>query len=232
MQDVSKNARKPYIEGDNLSFAYPRGKSVFSDLSIALYSGEFTAIIGANGCGKTTLGKLLTGILQPKQGRVLISGEDASSLSLGEIGQRIGYLFQEPDRQLFASTVEEEVGFPLLLKGQAVEKVQEQVEEVLELFELGHRKEAFTLHLSRGEKQRLALASILVHQPAFLILDEPTTGLDNLRCAILTDILHKLKSTGIGILAISHDEEFVAQNADRVLTLKGGVISESESDAL
>ncbi len=193
-------------------------------VSLSLPSGEKTALVGPNGSGKTTLGKLMAGILPPDSGSVLVDGRDTDHLSLGEIGQRVGYLFQEPDRQIFAPTVEDELAFVSRVRGAPEQEVTEGVQRMLDRFHLRHLRERFPFSLSRGEKQRLVLAAILVQRPRFLILDEPTTALDVRRKAELASMLSELHARGVGMLIISHDHEFATREASRVIELRGGAV--------
>ncbi|MDI6705721.1 MAG: ABC transporter ATP-binding protein [Bacillota bacterium] len=191
-----------------------------------LYSHQFTAITGPNGSGKTTLGKLMTGILKPSTGQVLICGKDSRAMTLGEIGSKIGYLFQNPSHQLFATSVKEEISFVLELKGCTKEEIDRKVKNSLETFHLLHLKESLPFKLSRGEKQRLAIAAVLINEPGFLVLDEPTTGLDMDRRKVLAGILEELRQKGIGMAVISHDQEFVKRHSDRIIKMSGGEIVE------
>jgi energy-coupling factor transport system ATP-binding protein len=199
---------------------------VIDGLSIKLYKEQFTAITGPNGSGKTTLGKLMTGILKPQEGYVYISGKNSADMKLGEIGQRIGYLFQNPGLQIFAPTVREEITFALELKGYSKDVIDKEANRFMKDFDLLHLKDAFPFKLSRGEKQRLAIAAVLVNRPGFLVLDEPTTGLDIKRRRALSDMLINLKEKGIGMAVISHDRDFIRRLADRVIKMDGGEVVE------
>ena len=214
------------IQLEEVSFSYGKKNSekVIKNINLAVCKEGLTALIGPNGSGKTTLGKLVAGIFKPTLGRVLIDGQDTRDLSLGKIGQKIGYVFQDPERQIFAPTVREELSFILELKGFNSEEVNKKVETMLSRFHLSELKEEFPFYLSRGEKQRLALAAVLINDPPFLILDEPTTALDIKRKGELQKILKDLLDRGIGMLVISHDHKFVKRYADRVLEMAGGEI--------
>ena len=187
------------------------GFSLAADLAFA--PGKIAAITGPNGSGKTTLGKLAAGLLRPARGRVLLGGEDIGGWPLGKIGGKIGYLFQEPSRQIFAPTVMEDICFPLILKGMKEEEARELAREALARFGMGALENASSFTLSRGEKQRLALAAMLVNNPRFLILDEPTTGLDSRRKGVLGEILRRLAAQGAGVVLISHDRDFIREQA-------------------
>lgn len=219
------------IEFRDVSFEYKKDKPILRKLNIKINSKEVTAVLGSNGSGKTTLGKLLVGILKPIKGNVIVFGKHTSEMSLGEIGQKIGYLFQNPERQIFAATVEDEIGFILELKGYSKEQIEERVDHMLSLFQLNEVRKSFPFKLSHGEKERLALAAILVNDPVYLVLDEPTTGLDIERRGILLDVLKSLKEKGIGMTIISHDEEFVKSISSRIIRMHRGEIVEDTTHA-
>ena len=214
------------IEMKHVSFRYGRGEWVFRDLSLTVEKHRCTFLVGRNGSGKTTLGKLMTGILKPVSGTVLVDGLDTVKAELHQIGARVGYLFQEPERQLFAPTVWEELTFVLDLFGIEKRLQKERAEMLLEQFHLQKVKNHFTCQLSRGEKQRLALAAIMVNNPHFLILDEPTTGLDPRRREALAEILARCKAQGTGMVVISLDKKFTEKLADRIITLSDGGITD------
>lgn len=212
------------IELRDVAFGYDKKRNVIKNIGLKLYGYEFTAIVGKNGSGKTTLGKLMVGILKPSIGEVLICGQKTRDITLGQIGKKIGYLYQNPDRQIFAPTVEEEVAFALELKGLEKEIIKNKSKEILELFQLGHLKDSFPFKLSQGEKKRLALATILVNDINYLILDEPTTGLDVKRRDILSEIIDRLMKKKIGMVVISHDEDFIEKHATRIIEISEGEI--------
>ena len=215
--------RAAAIRFDDVYFTYPHGGAFSLELAeLSLAAGMCAAVCGPNGGGKTTLGKLAAGLLRPSRGRVLLSGDDVAGWPLGRIGARVGYLFQEPSRQIFAPTVLEDVAFPLELKGMEPARARELALASLERLEMAEMAEATTFTLSRGEKQRLALASILASEPGFLVLDEPTTGLDPRRKAILGGIMARLIGQGVGILLISHDRAFVGEHASVVRYMANG----------
>lgn len=210
------------IEINNISYEYPRGRKVFENFSLSLENGEITFLTGKNGSGKTTLSKLIMGILKPSAGDIEIFGQNTKDLSLGSIGEMIGYVFQYPERQLFAASVMEELTFPLLFKGQGEEETMGKAEEMLRIFNLERVKNSFPFFLSYGEKRRLALASVLMASPKYLILDEPTASLDKERIDTLSEVLEKLKERNIGMLIISHNKDFIKSHEDRIIDFQGG----------
>lgn len=211
----------------NLYFRYQKDQPfLLENINLELGRGECIALLGANGSGKTTLSKLLIGIIKPEKGQLSVDRQNLENLSLAKIGERVGYLFQNPNRQLFCSSVEEEVGFALQFRNKNFEENRNKVNELLDFFDLERLREKFPFTLSQGERQRLALAAIMALDPPFFILDEPTTGLDPRRKEELYFYLHKLLQKNRGILLISHDHEFAGKLASCVRELKNGQLVE------
>jgi energy-coupling factor transport system ATP-binding protein len=214
---------------EGVGYGYGRDLAI-SDVSFAITRGEFAALLGENGAGKSTLCRLCNGLLKPRSGRVLLAGFDTRLVKTSFLARRVGYLFQNPDRQLCKNTVEEEILFGLdyVLSGSAqglspAEKEGEKkrrLEEMLDLFHLDGCRDPFGL--SRGERQQVALAGVLARKPEFLVLDEPTTGLDYRECTAIMGIISDLNSRGATILMITHDMEVAADYAKRALVLNKG----------
>lgn len=218
-----------FIELHNVSFGYKRDNPIIKKAEFEINSGDFIAVTGPNGSGKTTLGKLIMGILKPVIGRVCIEGRDAAAMNPGEIGRRIGYLFQNPELQIFALTVMEELSFALRIKNIDEDVIADRVDKILKLLHLEHHLNSPTFSLSYGEKQRLAIAGILINDPGFLILDEPTTGLDSARMDILMSILRGLLARGVGMMVISHDGIFIKNFQGKIFRMYGGEIFEEDN---
>lgn len=214
------------IEFNNVYFKYPKNSFELKIDDLSLNDGEITIIHGLNGSGKSTLMKLCIGILKCDMGQITLFGKDVSKCHLGEIGQHIGYLFQEPSKQLFTTSVWDEITFIPYIKGISVEKIQKKALMLLDKFNLSHLKTRSVYRLSRGEKQRLAIACILMNDIKYLILDEPTTGLDRKNRDILYDVIDKLFEDGIGVSVITHDNEMKShfKNARFIKMENGGVI--------
>jgi energy-coupling factor transport system ATP-binding protein len=210
------------LEFESAAYSYGGGKFSLAGVSFRIGPGTCAALTGKNGSGKTTLGKLAAGILKPDSGRVLISGEDIARLTLGQIGARAGYLFQNPERQIFAPTVLEDLTFPAVICGENEEKAQEQAREMLAGMGLSGLENRSVFRLSGGEKQRLALAGLLIRKPRLLILDEPTTGIDAENRERLGGILRGLLEGGTSVLLITHDINFADAYCDSRLTLDEG----------
>ena len=188
--------------------------------------GPLTALLGDNGSGKTTLGKLAAGILRSDSGRILYDGQDIAAWPLGKIGAQTGYLFQEPSRQIFAPNPVEEIAFPLELRGCPKPEAEETARALLAEFELEDIADSATYTLSRGEKQRLAMAAAMAARPRFFVLDEPTTGLDDRRRGILLDALLRLAGQGVGLLVITHDRPFAGALGADLRFMKGGRLTD------
>lgn len=210
----------------DLAFHYGRGNFTLFCPSLDFSLGELSLITGSNGSGKTTLSKLMCGILKPQQGEVRIFGKTASSLSLGEIGSQVGYLFQDPSRQLFAGTVWKEMTFADDLLGKEQVSSAVKASTLLDRFDLTALKDRSIYYLSGGEKQRLALCTILMGGARFLILDEPTVGLDRQNRRILYGIIDDLLAEGRGLAVITHEDELIERypEARRIKVENGQVL--------
>ncbi|MDR0642759.1 MAG: energy-coupling factor ABC transporter ATP-binding protein [Treponema sp.] len=209
---------------EEAGFGYGEG-AVIDGLSFSLGRGEFAALLGENGAGKSTVCRLCNGLLKPRRGRVLLAGQDTRQVRISVLARRVGYLFQNPDRQLCKNTVGEEIlfGLDFVLEGPQREREKEKkrrLEEMLDLFHLDGGRDPFSL--SQGERQQTALASVLARKPEFLILDEPTTGLDSRECTAIMEIISDLNSRGATVLMITHDMEVAADYARRALVLSRG----------
>lgn len=205
---------------DHVSFSYGKNAASLKDISFHLHKGDFAAVIGSNGAGKSTLSKLCNGLLKPDSGTVTVNEMTTATTKSSQLARTIGYLFQNPDQQICQKTVREEILFTLsFFPGEQGEKEQ-RCEQMLQEFSLDGDKDPF--NMSRGERQILALASILAGKPELLILDEPTTGLDYRECMLIMQYVRKLNEAGTTILMITHDMEIVQDFAKRVLVLSDG----------
>lgn len=211
---------------DDVGYSYGRGlPSVLDGFSASFPPGAVTAVTGGNGCGKTTLTKLIVGVLRPHKGRILVDGDDIAPLSLAEIGRRIGYLHQNPAHQLFCDTVAEEVAFGLRNLGLDDGEVDARLWHYLDYFDLAEYATDLPLDLSHGQRQRVMLAVVFSMRPAYVVLDEPTTGLDLVRRRALGAYMRGIVGRdGCGVIVVSHERSFIARYADaevRIDDLRG-----------
>ena len=211
------------IRVENGSYSYSSGATTVTDLSFHIQAGEFVAILGENGAGKTTTVKLIDGLLRPTKGRVLINGSDTARSRVSERAKQVGFLFQNPDRQICRNTVREEIAFGLrAVWGKKEEaRIKARTQEMLDIFSFSGDEEVFAL--SKGQRQQVALASTLAVKPSVLILDEPTTGLDYRECTHIMNFIRDLNETeGTTVVMVCHDMEVVLDYAKRALVMAGG----------
>lgn len=196
---------------------------MFNEVSFELDKNERIGFLGPNGSGKTTMARLMMGILKPVRGQVLLEGTPVSTMGLARVGKSVGFVFQNPDKQLFAPTVWEQVAFGVRMEKRALREreLYERVDYWLNFFELSDLKDRFPFYLSRGQKQRLVLAQVMARGADFFFMDEPTTGLDVLRLKKLDRCLEALKDSGRGYIIISHDRDFLKRHTQRLIHFAG-----------
>ena len=207
------------LKVENIRFGYVPAVDIFRDVTFTIEGGEYIAIGGRNGCGKTTITRLLVGLEKAREGHMYYNGRDITSMPPSKRGQFIGYVFQQPDRQMVRPTVATEVAFGPESLGRSKAEVKRIVDEVLERTGIGHLREAYPPTLRRGEKQRVAIASALAMQSKILILDEPTSGQDGKETKELLALLRQLNAEGITILLITHDMEIMASECSRAIIM-------------
>lgn len=213
------------IRAENVCYSYRGNAQTVSDLSFQIEKGEFVAILGENGAGKTTAVKLIDGLLVPTAGRMFVNGLDTAKSKVSERAAQVGYLFQNPDRQICQNTVRDEIAFGLraIWGKKETDRIAQRTDELLQLFELPGDEAPFSL--SRGQRQQVALASTLAPRPAVLLLDEPTTGLDYRECTRIMEFIRTLNETeGTTVVMVCHDMEVVSDYARRALVMTGGRI--------
>lgn len=210
------------IRFEQVSFGYNKEEATIHELDFEIKKGEFVALIGENGAGKSTTSKLVNGLLKPVRGDVTVMGMNTKHTRTSRIARHVGFLFQNPDRQLCRNTVREELLFGLELASDlGKQEKEERVERVIS--KLGLNPDLDPFRLSRGERQRVALASLLVVEPEILILDEPTTGLDYRECTqIMEEVLRLNREKQVTVIMVCHDMEVVLDYAARVLVMAGG----------
>jgi len=210
------------IHVEDLYYTYPGGVEALRGFSLEIASGEQVAMVGQNGSGKTTLVKHFNGLLQPTRGQVQVGSLETRAVSVAKLAAHVGYVFQNPDEQLFCKTVGEEVAFGPRNLGFAPEKMAALTAWALELTELGDRAGSNPYDLSPTWRKMVALASILSMDTAIVVLDEPTTGQDPASVLRIARIVGALRAQGKTVVAVTHDIDFAAENFARVIALGEG----------
>jgi energy-coupling factor transport system ATP-binding protein len=218
------------IEVKNVHFTYPNGVEALKGMSVTIHDGEFLAIMGQNGAGKTTLVKTFNGLLKPTKGKVLVDGTDTTKTSVATLARNVGFVFQNPDSQLFSESVEEEIAFALRNFGFEKDVVEKRVTWALNLLALTQYRKTSPFMLSGGERKRVALASVLAWDPKMLILDEPTIGQDYQQKEKLRQFIMQMKTQAKTVVIVTHDVEFVAECNPRVLLMREGrIVTDGEA---
>ena len=214
------------LEVQNIKYSYNKDYQALKGVSLKVEKGEMVALLGKNGAGKSTLFLHLNGIYEPDEGKVFIDGEELKydKKSLLKFRQKVGIVFQNPDDQIFAPTVEEDVAFgPLNLK-LPMEEVQKRVTESLARVGMSGFEKKAPHHLSGGQKKRVAIAGILAMKPEIMVLDEPTAGLDPQGVRGLSKLLKELNEEGITIIISTHEVDLVPNYAKKVFVLVDGLL--------
>jgi cobalt transport protein ATP-binding subunit len=215
----------PAIEVDDVMFRYAAGApDILRGVSLRIDRGEFVALIGQNGAGKTTLAKHFNGLLRPSAGAVRVLGTDTRTAGLADLARTVGYVYQNPDHQIFAQRVRSEVAFGPRNLGLSQAEVDARVAQALALVDLQEYADAFAFSLGRGQRQKLAVASVLAMEPPVLVVDEPTTGLDKPGARGILDLLSRWNADGRTIIVITHDMTLVAERVPRTIVVNDGRI--------
>lgn len=215
----------PVVELRHVSHRYPSGQLALDDVSLTFRPGEFIALLGPNGAGKTTLAKHLIGLLRPTSGEVLVAGRPTADRPVHELASAVGFVFQNPDHQIFSATVFDEIAFGLRAAGLPDDELASRVEEALARTDLAGLAARHPFTLPRSLRQRVALASVLARQPQVIVVDEPTTGQDWRGVQSLMSLLTSLRDQGHTICMITHDLRLSRQYAGRAVVIKGGRIT-------
>ena len=216
--------QEPVVELTDVTFAYPHGGASVSNLNMYVYPGELVGVIGQNGAGKTTLTKLLNGLLHPASGTVRMAGMNTADVPTSAIAAKCATLFQNPDRQLCRDTVLDEVAFGLELHGVGIDEARQRARVAAERFGLPLDESPFSL--SRGQRQMVALASVVVLDPQVVLLDEPTSGLDYRECMTVMETVSEMAERGCAVIMVCHDMEVVSDFAQRLVVMADGRILE------
>lgn len=212
------------LEVQDVHYRYNSNIEALKGVSLTVKDGEFVAIMGQNGAGKTTLVKHFNGLLKPTSGKVLVDGIETTRTSVAALAKNVGFVFQNPDHQLFSETVEDEIAFALKNFGYDSEAIEKRIDWAVNLLGIAQYRKTSPFMLSGGERKRVALASVLAWDPKVLVLDEPTIGQDHQQKENLRQFIMQLQSQGKTIVTVTHDVEFVAECNPRVVLMRQGKI--------
>lgn len=218
-----KPGSAPVVRLQDVTYAYPGGGASVRHLNLEVYPGEFVGLVGQNGAGKTTATKLVNGLLKPSSGTVEVAGLDTRTARTSQIARHAATLFQNPDHQICRDTVLDEVAFGLELGGVDAKTARERARAVAEDFGLPLGEAPFSL--SRGQRQMVALASVVVLEPELVILDEPTSGLDYRECMTVMETVRRMADRGSAVIMVCHDMEVVSDFAERLVVMADGEIA-------
>ncbi len=210
---------------ENLYFTYgSQGDYVLKDINLEIGEGELLAIMGDNGAGKTTLVKHFNGLLKPTLGHVYVDDIDTRDVPVSELSRKVGMIFQYPEKMFFSERVWDEVAFALRNFGYDESSISRLVQKILNIFWLWKYRDSSPFILSGGEQRRLAIASVLVWNPKYIVMDEPTAGQDAVQREILLQIINMMVSQGKTVILVTHDVEFVAEIRPRVILMSNGEV--------
>ncbi len=216
-------AASPIIEVRDVSYLYEGGqKAALNHVSLTVQRGAFIAFVGQNGAGKTTLAKTFNGILRPTSGEVIVEGHETRAAGLDVLARIVGYVYQNPDHQIFSTTVKEEVAFGPRNLGLPLEEVNQAVQHALELVDMQRDADTYPFLLGRGQRQKLAVASVIAMGSPVLVVDEPTTGLDLQGSLSIMELLRQWNADGRTIIIITHDMQIVAEYAQHTVVMAQG----------
>ena len=213
------------VDIDRLHHSYRSSPEALQGISLKIRQGEFVAIVGKNGAGKSTLAKHLNGLLQPDSGHVIVNGKDTRSCTVARLSHEVGFVFQNPDHQIFSSSVNEEMAFGLRhVAGISPAEIQQRILSALTFVGLQGMGDRHPFTLGKGERQLLAVATVLAVAPPILVIDEPTTGLDWRGTQRMMFLIHELHARNHTIIIITHDMQLAAEHAGRIVVMKAGSV--------
>ncbi len=212
------------ISAQHVTFRYPKGNVALSDVSLEIGVGSVVSLIGRNGSGKTTLAKHFNALLKPSLGEVTVMGQNTKEKTASEMARFVGFAFQNPEDQLFESSVYDEVAFGPRNLERNKENVNQRVHSALETVGLSSILKEHPYNLTYGQRKMLCIASVLAMDPAVVVLDEPNAGQDYFGMLSLGSIIHQLKAKGKTCVLISHDIEFVAKHCDQTILMEDGKV--------
>jgi len=212
------------ISVKNLYYKYETGIGALNGITLSIKQGELLALVGQNGAGKTTLVKHFNGLLKPTAGDVAIDGIDTRSSDIPVLAKKVGFVFQNPDHQIFSASVEEEVNYGLRRYGFSPEEMEKRVVESLAFVGLLDNRKRHPFTLGKGERQKLAVATVLAMSPEIIVIDEPTTGMDWEGAEKMMDMIQQLNQKGHTIIMVTHNMRIVARMAQRMIVMHQGKI--------
>ena len=220
------NKQRNLLHTEQLGFWYNPENIIFDNINIAFNDNEFTAIAGQNGCGKTTLLKIFTGLLRPQKGNFFIRGKNTREMKTNEIAGEIGFIMQDVESQLFEATVYDETAFSLRHAAVKIPEniIRQKTEESLSIVGMIDKRDAFPQALGRADKVKTVFAAVLAMGPKIIILDEPAAGHDRENCRLIMDIASNLREKGYTIIMVSHNMNIIAEYAERLVVLKSSAV--------
>ena len=224
LSKLTRQTADPAIVFEGVAFAYKDGPEILKGVDLAIGAGEYVAVMGANGAGKTTIGKQMNGLLKPTRGKVVVAGRDTANLSVAELSVDVGYVFQNPDHQIVRRTLAEEFALGPLALGWPKERIDEAVARALEFLGFGNA-ETDPFFLGLAERNMVALATALIANPKVLVLDEPATGADHGMVMKLMRRVDELNRAGLTLVMVTHDASIVAEHARRLIVVREGRIA-------
>ncbi len=211
------------VDISHLTYDYARaGVRALDDVSVQIRAGEIVGVVGQNGSGKTTLTKHLNGLLKPTSGRVAVAGVDTAGKRVQELAAYVGYVFQNPNHQLFASSVEVDLGFGPRNLGVPEDEIAERVEQAIAFFGLEAVRGQHPYRISFPMRKLVGIAAIYTMRPAIFVLDEPSTGQDHITTRKINELIGRLREEGSTVICVSHDMQLLADVADRLLVMWNG----------
>src|ERR1700747_1495048 len=224
-KDPMSSPQPPAIEVRDVTHSYGQSKTPALDhINLHIATGDFVAFIGQNGAGKTTLAKMLNGTLIPSTGNVIVGGHNTREAGLDVLSRLVGFVYQNPDQQIFSKTVRDEVAFGPRCLGMDVREVEKRVGHALQLVGMEKDAETYPFLLGRGQRQKLAVAAVIAMSTSVLVVDEPTTGLDLKGTRSIMNLLCRWNQEGRSILIITHDMNIIAEYARRTVVMAGSRI--------
>ncbi|MCW4042676.1 MAG: ATP-binding cassette domain-containing protein, partial [Candidatus Bathyarchaeota archaeon] len=220
--EKTPNEKEVLIDCQDIWYTYPDGTEALKGINLKIHKGDFLGLIGRNGSGKTTLAKIIKGLYSPTKGKVLVSGTDLFEKTGIDRAKTVGYVFQNPDDQIFSKTIRDEIGYGLKFLKLSKDAEDKLINKAAATMELQDHLDKNPFDVSQGLRQRVAIASVLVFEPEIFIIDEPTTGQDFARSKIIMDMVRVLHRLGKTIIIVTHDMELIAEYAKRLIVMKSG----------